>query len=114
MSLFHKRSFVSVLRISSFVIVTHLYICLCAYAYTRLESNKHELKESVDQFLVQLKNGQYEKDDVITMLKKYKEVEAKEKQWMEREWFANFPKTFIYVLAAHTTLGMLNMDFVIL
>ena len=105
MSSFHKRSFVSVLRISSLVIVTHLYICFCAFAYTRLESNTYELNETVDQFLVQLKNGRFASDDVITVLEKYQKIEQKEKVWKEREWFKNFPKTFIYVLAAHTTLG---------
>lgn len=105
MSSFHKRSFVSVLRISSFIIITHIYICLCAFVYTRLEANEHELNESVDQFLIQLKDGRFAKDDVVTVLKNFQNIDAKEKVWREKEWFKNFPKTFVYVLAAHTTLG---------
>lgn len=111
MSSFHKRSFVSVLRISSLVIITHLYICLCAFVYTRLESNEHELKESVDQFLIQLKDGRFVNTDVVTVLKKFQDINAKEKEWREREWFKNFSKTFIYVLAAHTTLGKIIISF---
>ena len=108
--MFHKKSLIDLVKISSLVIITHLYISICAFAYTRLETNQNELEENVDQFLMQLKDGQFSNQDGNEVLRKYKEIRHKERTWHQKEWFSSYPKTFVYVLAAHTTLGKSILD----
>jgi len=103
--------FIGVAKLASIIAITHLYIGICAFVYTRLESNQEALNESVDGFLAQLKEGHYAKDDTKSILSTYHVIKNNEKKWRDKEWFANFPYTYVFVLAAHTTLGEIKCYF---
>lgn len=105
-----SRWLVEFLTIFVLIITTHLYIFICAIAYTKLEAYPHSNTETVNSFLSNLKSGQYKDDSLTEVLEKYQSVKKHEDEQLQREWFRNFPKTFVYVLAAHTTLGNRHMN----
>lgn len=100
-----KKDLLEAFIIILLIVIPHLYILACSFAYTKFEGIRVPLNETVDGFLRRLHAGHLSPQDPVQMLEAFEKVKVYEDYWNERNSFNNIPKTFVFTLSAHTTLG---------
>ncbi|XP_057316421.1 uncharacterized protein LOC130657453 [Hydractinia symbiolongicarpus] len=104
-----KRSILSVVRLITIVCFVHFYIFLCAFAYNHFEGFDADAQafEQVKTFLL---DAYVERKTNKTLyLLQYKKAVREEVYWKGRHEFNSIYNCYLFVLAAHTTLGNRRM-----